>query len=241
MPTLAPLPSPLSQGRHARSKPQGVARHESHIARAGERSRQRVYYQPGRRPAAEYESDPIKLQASWRRRGGTDFACQWILTVFKNGVNLNALTRRLKLAEIEGMNFPGGFEPCLAYDGFLEKVHDDFECCLCIVDKRVWWKNKKDAVRHLRKFHFGLADQCTTWYVIYISFVYVFLINLRLSRSHKSIYSTGEMRRHHCVPLPPPPPPLDQGLVLRIPQIAPQAERKSVSDARPKVLTILDR
>jgi len=30
-----------------------------------------------------------------------------------------ALVRRLKLTEIERMNFPGGFEPCLAYDGFL--------------------------------------------------------------------------------------------------------------------------
>jgi len=63
------------------------------------------------------------------------------------------------------MNFAGGFEPSLAYDGFLQKADDGFECCLCTVDKRAWWKNKKDAIRHLRKFHFGLAVQCDTWCV----------------------------------------------------------------------------
>ena len=64
--------------------------------------------------------------------------------MFKYGVTLEALVRRLRLTEIESMNFPGGFEPCQAYDGFLEKVDNNFECCICMVDKRVWWKNKKD-------------------------------------------------------------------------------------------------
>jgi len=76
---------------------------------------------------------------------------------------LRALLRRLELTEIESMDFGGGFEPCLAYDGFLQMADDGFECCLCTVGKRVWWKNKKDAVRHFRKFHFGFADQCITW------------------------------------------------------------------------------
>jgi len=89
--------------------------------------------------------------------------------VFKDGVDLGALVRRLTLAEIEGWNFPGGFEPCLAYDGFLQKAEDDFECCLCMVGKRVWWKNKKDAIRHFRKFHFGLADRCDTWCVFVLN------------------------------------------------------------------------
>ena len=160
----------------------------------------RVYYRPGKKSAAEYEPDPVKLRASWQRRGGTDFACQWILTVFRDGVTLDALIRRLKLTEIEGMNFAGGFEPCLAYDGFLGKADDGFECCLCTVRERVWWKNKKDAVRHLRKFHFGLADQCSAWYVINLAFLYLFLISLRLPHSHKFFYSTGEMNSHRCGP-----------------------------------------
>jgi len=70
------------------------------------------------------------------------------------------------------MEFPGGFEPSLAYDGFLQKSDDGFECCLCTIDKRTWWKNKKDSVRHLRKFHFGLANQCGTWWVFHLRFMY---------------------------------------------------------------------
>ena len=202
VPMLAPLYSPLNQEKRLRAQPHGVARHQPQVVRAQERSRRRVHDQPGKKPAAEYEPDPIKLQASCRRRGGTDFACTWILTVFKDGVSLDALVRRLKPTEIESMTFPGGFEPCLAYDGFLEKAEDGFECCLCTVGKRVWWKNKKDAVRHLRKFHFGLADQCVAWYVIYLACIYLFLISLRLPHSHKSIYSTGEMNSHRCVPPP---------------------------------------
>ena len=201
-PIPEPLPSPLNQDKRPRAQPYGVARHVPQIVRARKRSGRRVYEQPGKKPAVEYESDPIKLRDSWRRRGGANFACQWILTVFKDGVTLDALTRRLKLTEIEAMNFTGGFEPCLAYDGFLAKVDDDFECCLCAVGERVWWKNKKDAVRHLRKFHFGLADQCTTWYVIYITFIFLVLIDVYCAHSQKSIYSTGEMNSHRCVPRP---------------------------------------
>ena len=85
----------------------------------------------------------------------------------------------------------------IAYDEFLEKADDIFECCLCTIGERVWWKNKKDAVRHLRK---GLADQCTTWYVIWVGSQCLYLISLCLPHSHKSIYSVGEMDSHRFVP-----------------------------------------
>ena len=84
-----------------------------------------------------------------------------------------ALLRRLELAEIERLHFTGGFTPSLAYDGFLQAADDGFECCLCTVDNRVWWKNKKDAIRHLRKFHFGLAERCATWYVLCLGLVLI--------------------------------------------------------------------
>jgi hypothetical protein len=138
-------------------------RRQRRAVRTRQRSNPRLYDRPGKKPAAEYEPDPLKAQASCRRRGGADFACQWITTIFNNPVTLDALVRPLELAEIESMNFPGGFEPFLAYHGFIQKYDGGFECCLCTVGKRTWWKNKKDAVRHLRKFHFGLADQCGTW------------------------------------------------------------------------------
>ena len=142
-------------------------RHQSRVTHT--RQRPKLYDRPGRKPAAEYEPDPVKLQASCELSGGTNFACQWISTVFKDGVTQEALLRRLKLTEIKGMDFTGGFRPSLAYDGFLQAAGDGFECCLCTADNRAWWKNKKDAIRHLRKFHFGLADRCATWYVSYRS------------------------------------------------------------------------
>jgi len=70
------------------------------------------------------------------------------------------------------MNLCGGFEPSLAYEGFLQVAEGRFECCLCTVGKRVMWRHK-DAVRHFRKFHFGLADQCITWYVMYRVLMYL--------------------------------------------------------------------
>jgi hypothetical protein len=168
------LPSPEDQAKYPQAQPRGVARHQPRIVHERQKSIRKVYDRPGRKPAAEYEPDPIKLEALCRQRGGTKFACQWIPRVFKDGVSLGALLRCLKLNEIERMNFQGGFEPCLAYDGFLQVAGDGFECCLCTVGKRIWWRNKKAAVRHFRKFHFGLADQCITWCVMYRS-----LMNLR--------------------------------------------------------------
>ena len=158
--------APPDQGDHKQPQPLDVVLHQPRVIPTEQRLKHRVYDSPGRNPGAEYEPDPIKLQASCQLRGGTEFACQWVLTAFKGGVTLEALVRRLKLTEIERINFPGGFKLSLAYDGFLQKADDGFECCLCPVDKKVRWKNKKDAIRHLRKFHFGLADQCDVWYVL---------------------------------------------------------------------------
>ena len=48
-------------------------------------------------------------------------------------------------------------------DRFITKVGSYCECVLCKEDKKIYWK-AKDAPRHLRKFHFGLADVCGNWY-----------------------------------------------------------------------------
>ena len=158
------LSPPLDRVHHNRPQPRGVVRHQPQVIRKQQTPKRRVYDRPGRKPAAEYEPDPLKLQTSCQLHGGTDYACQWISTVFKDGVTLEALVRPLNPTEIEHMNFVGGFEPSLAYDGFLQKKdYNGFECCLCTADKRARWKNKKDAIRHLRKFHFGLGVRCDTW------------------------------------------------------------------------------
>jgi len=127
----------------------------------------RSYDRPGKKPAVPYTRDPLELQALCKRRGGSDFAVDWIMVAFKHDVSLDALLRTLSFAEVENVNrsttSANGFKLRQAYDGFLAKIGHDFECGLCEEGNRTHWVHKRDAVRHLRKFHFGLADRCRIW------------------------------------------------------------------------------
>ena len=90
------------------------------------------------------------------------------MVVFRHDVSLDALVRRLDFTEVERADWGiiNGFELRQAYDGFLAKIGHHFECGLCKKKKRTHWVHKKDAIRHLRKFHFGLADRCRMWCVL---------------------------------------------------------------------------
>ena len=123
----------------------------------------RSYYGSGKAPVAPFQPDPLKLEEYCRQAKGSSFAIDWIMPTFKHGVTTEALLRVLGRKEIDEMNFPGGFEPHNAFDGFLSKVGGRYECGLCKEGKKMSWKNKKDAPRHLRKFHFGLVDVCKDW------------------------------------------------------------------------------
>ena len=126
----------------------------------------RCYDRPGRRPSVAFEPDPVKLYDKiCKERGGSNFATDWIFTVFKQGVSGDVLLRVLTPEEIISTHFAVGFEPQQAYDGFITKIENYYECGLCREDKKTYWKAKKNAPRHLRKFHFGLADTCELWYV----------------------------------------------------------------------------
>ena len=124
---------------------------------------QRVYDKPGNKPAVAYEPDLPRLQELTRRRGGEDFAIAWIPKAFTNGVTARALGRVLSEDEINAVDHDHGFRLSRAYDGFLEKVENRFECGLCTEEKRANWGNKKDAIRHFKKFHFGIGQTCGTW------------------------------------------------------------------------------
>ena len=124
---------------------------------------QRVYDKPGNKPAVAHEPDLPRLQELSRQRGGQDFAIAWILKAFTKGVTARALSRALSEDEINAVDHDHGFRLSQAYDGFLEKVGDRFECGLCAEGKRANWKNKKDAIRHFQKFHFGIGQSCGTW------------------------------------------------------------------------------
>ena len=124
---------------------------------------QRVYDKPGNKPPATYEPDLLRLQELSRQRGGEDFAIAWILKAFTEGVTARTLGRALSEDEINAVDHDHGFRLSRAYDGFLEKIEDRFECGLCAEEKRANWGNKKDAIRHFKKFHFGIGQTCETW------------------------------------------------------------------------------
>jgi hypothetical protein len=162
---------------------------------------ERVYDRPGKKPAAQFQPDPLKLEETCRQTEGSAFAVDWIISTFKYGVSTEALLRVLGRTEIDKMNFPGGFEPHQAYDGFISKVGKRYECGLCREGKRTQWKNKKDAPRHLRKFHFGLADVCEHWCVKRGRFPFMRVSNYIsvCICSEKDVFSRAEMKTHRCV------------------------------------------
>ena len=132
--------------------------------RASHRYERSVFDRPGKKAVADYEPDPEKLRKRCRQRGGKGFAVAWLSEIFVGGITVDALRRPLTMLEVDAMNLRlPGFKPAQGYDGFLEGLNDRFSCGLCPDDKRMHWKNKKDAVPHLRKFHFGLADRCIEW------------------------------------------------------------------------------
>jgi len=132
--------------------------------RASYRNKGSVFDRPGKKMAAEYEPDPDALRTRCRQQGGNDFAVTWLSKIFVGVVTVDALLRPLTMLEVDAMRLRlPGFKPAQGYDGFLARINERFECGLCPDDRRIHWKNKKDAVPHLRKFHFGLADRCMNW------------------------------------------------------------------------------
>ena len=131
---------------------------------ARHRYEQSVFDRPGKKAAAEHEPDPEKLRKRCRRPGVEDFAVAWLSEIFVDVVTVDALVRPLTMLEVDVMSLRlPGFKPAKGYDGFLERVNKRFSCGLCPDTEKMHWKNKKDAVPHLRKFHFGLADRCIDW------------------------------------------------------------------------------
>jgi hypothetical protein len=145
-------------------RPVGAIRNVRPYHRASHRYGESVFNRPGRKAAAEYEPDPDELRKRCQQRGGKGFAVAWLSEIFVDGVTVGALVRPLTMLEVDAMSLRlPGFNPAQGYDGFLERFNERFECGLCPDKKRMHWKRKKDAVPHLRKFHFGLADCCVDW------------------------------------------------------------------------------
>lgn len=124
-----------------------------------------------RLPAADYESDVLRLQERLKREGADAKAVDVIHTIFCDGVTLDALTRRRTREEAAQEAFGQGAGP--VYLAFLDTVKSTqkengvrYRCRLCPDKGEVLtWKYHRDVLRHLRKEHFGLGEKCPQWYV----------------------------------------------------------------------------
>jgi len=116
-------------------------------------------------PADKFEPDATKLQESCQRLGGDALAIDWILVVSKHGASKDALIRTLDPNELDQMDFPGGFQPRQAYDGFFSKDRGPVRVWTLQGADKDALESHKYAPHHLRKFHFGLTDPCKIWYV----------------------------------------------------------------------------
>jgi len=199
-PTRTEVHSPASNSdmdpMHSRQgAPAGLIRQES-SSRKRRQALQRVYDKPGKKPAVAYEPNILILQELFRQRGGQDFAIAWVAKVFTTGITAVTLIRTLSEEETDVVDHDHGFRLSQAYDGFLEKVGDRFECGLCPKEKRSNWANKKCSIRHFQKFHFGIGETCGKWWVGNAPHRCSSLTTD--VNSNKTYYSRAELNRHLC-------------------------------------------
>jgi len=124
-----------------------------------------VSYRKTPHPPAVYSLDIRVVTANCRQRGGEENAITLLPNIFSDGVSEQALTR--KMTEEEGRRHNGGcggtspqvYQMLLRGDA-IERFH----CRLCVIGANEGgWKKARDALRHLKRDHFGLGTACTLW------------------------------------------------------------------------------
>ena len=172
--------SPYSYGDHShhsrtthRHTPYTQSAHSSSAADNGTRtSPPRPRFRSARKKtyAVGYEPDMGKLQDRCILGGAEVAAVNMLPIVFPAGISLEALTRHRTSTEIETAQFGSGGGP--VYLAFLEQVMKAegegdviaYRCRLCPNGSDAFaWKKPRDALRHLRRDHFGLGDHCPQW------------------------------------------------------------------------------
>jgi len=97
--------------------------------------------------------------------------------VFVDEVKLASLTRKLSARELASNQF--GSESGQVYVAFLRAERNTrYTCRLCPRSTGMSWRHRRDVLRHLRREHFGLAEQCPS--------------------CGKLAYTTSELRGHRC-------------------------------------------
>jgi hypothetical protein len=122
----------------------------------------RVSFRKKTRPAADYTPDVELVQARCIADGGDHDAISRLQTIFADGISDNALTRQMTQDEAREYNHSA---PGQLFRVFLH-IDDQkrFRCRLCAVGAdEEGWKYARDALRHLKRDHFGLGIRCDRW------------------------------------------------------------------------------
>jgi len=121
-----------------------------------------LVYRRKHRPAAEFTSNIRELQTRCLIDGGDPEAVDLLPSIFSQGISQEALSR--PLTRMEADQYTDGtsgqvYRMLLQVDG-----GDRFRCRLCAVDDDgSGWKHARDALRHLKRDHFGLGNSCDKW------------------------------------------------------------------------------
>jgi len=139
-----------------------------------------ISYRKQPRPAATFDANIVQVQARCADAGGDPTAIWLLPAIFVEGISQRALTRQLTSSEAR--DYYGG-RPGQVYRVLLRVDEDKrFHCRLCAVDAdEGGWKHAKDALRHLKRDHFGLGTQCDHWSV---PLLWIYLMGLKAYASH---------------------------------------------------------
>jgi len=166
----------------------------------------RVTFHPSRiiscrkqpRPAAAFDPDVIQVQARCTTGGGDPASIGLLPAIFAGGISQNALTRQLTKSEADDYHNGRAGQ---VYRILLQIDENKmFHCRLCAVGAdEGGWKYAKDALRHLKRDHFGLGTHCGRWSVLLDTHCLNYEGLRVIIASGRIAYTTGELNRHRCL------------------------------------------
>ena len=126
-------------------------------SRHGKLAEKPLYLQ--RKKHVSREGNVVAIQERCRGQGGDSKAIGYLSRIFEEGMNPKALSRKITKEEIANQVFDPSTEPRQVYWALLaQQVKDGFPryvCRLCPEETRYPYKNGKDVLPHILKYHIG--------------------------------------------------------------------------------------
>jgi hypothetical protein len=121
-----------------------------------------ISYRKQPRPAATFDANIIQVQARCAAAGGDPITIALLPAIFVEGISQQALMRQMTSSEAS--DYHGG-RAGQVYRILLHIGEEKrFYCRLCAIGAdEGGWKHAKDALRHLKRDHFGLGTYCVRW------------------------------------------------------------------------------